>query len=123
MARATSSPSLQEPPGPPLQPTRRSSPTTTPTRALGTRARRRHRHLLASANDLVVPSEGGWRVDRDGTPYMPGDRIGCFGPGGNLSTTDGGPVDARRLLLEAGDRRVSRAGAGRGAADADRDRS
>nr|MBA2303181.1 CHAT domain-containing protein [Acidobacteriota bacterium] len=40
--------------------------------------------FFASANDLVVPSEGGWRVDRDGTPYVPAGRIGCFGPGGNL---------------------------------------
>jgi hypothetical protein len=40
--------------------------------------------FFGSANDLVVPSEGGWRVDRDGGPYVPGDRIGCFGPGGNL---------------------------------------
>ena len=42
--------------------------------------------FFASANDLVVPSEGGWRIDRDGAPYVPGTRIGCFGPGGNLAT-------------------------------------
>ena len=84
---------LQEPPGPPLQ-------------AYSALVSNHHADeklweraldvgidtFFASANDLVVPSEGGWRVDRDGTPYVPGDRIGCFGPGGNLSTTDGGPV-------------------------------
>ncbi|HYM62630.1 MAG TPA: CHAT domain-containing protein [Thermoanaerobaculia bacterium] len=42
--------------------------------------------FFASANDLVVPSEGGWRVDHDGTVHIPGDRIGCFGPGGNIVT-------------------------------------
>jgi CHAT domain len=40
--------------------------------------------FFGSANDLVVPSEGGWRVDRDGTPYVPAERIACFGPGGNI---------------------------------------
>jgi hypothetical protein len=38
------------------------------------------------ANDLVVPSAGGWLIDRaDGPPSIPSDRIGCFGPGGNFS--------------------------------------
>jgi hypothetical protein len=40
--------------------------------------------FFGSANDLVVPTEGGWLVDRDGVSHIPGDRIGCFGPGGNL---------------------------------------
>ena len=40
--------------------------------------------FFASANDLVVPSEGGWRIDRGGSSFIPGTRIGCFGPGGNL---------------------------------------
>jgi CHAT domain-containing protein len=40
--------------------------------------------FFGSANDLVVPSEGGWRVDRSGSTCVPGARIGCFGPGGNL---------------------------------------
>ena len=40
--------------------------------------------FFGSANDLVVPSEGGWRIDRSGTNFIPGARIGCFGPGGNL---------------------------------------
>ncbi len=41
-----------------------------------------------TANDLVVPSEGGWRVDPSGGVFIPGSRIGCFGPGGNLSRND-----------------------------------
>ena len=40
--------------------------------------------FFASANDLVVPSEGGWRIDRSGATLIPATRIGCFGPGGNL---------------------------------------
>jgi len=41
--------------------------------------------FFGSANDLVVPSEGGWRVDHSGVTFIPGSRIGCFGPGGNLA--------------------------------------
>lgn len=41
-----------------------------------------------SANDLVVPSEGGWRIDPSGGSFIPGARIGCFGPGGNLPGSD-----------------------------------
>ena len=41
-----------------------------------------------TANDLVVPSEGGWRVDRSGGAFIPGSRIGCFGPGGNIARND-----------------------------------
>jgi len=40
--------------------------------------------FFGSANDLVVPSEGGWRIDRSNTTFIPASRIGCFGPGGNL---------------------------------------
>ena len=40
--------------------------------------------FFASANDLVVPSEGGWRIDRSSATFIPATRIGCFGPGGNL---------------------------------------
>jgi CHAT domain len=40
--------------------------------------------FFGGANDLVVPTEGGWRVDRSGG-HVDADRIGCFGPGGNLS--------------------------------------
>jgi CHAT domain-containing protein len=41
-----------------------------------------------TANDLVVPSEGGWRVDPSGGSFIPGTRIGCFGRGGNISRSD-----------------------------------
>jgi CHAT domain-containing protein len=41
-----------------------------------------------TANDLVVPSEGGWRVDLSGGAFIPGNRIGCFGPGGNIDRVD-----------------------------------
>jgi CHAT domain-containing protein len=40
--------------------------------------------FFGTANDLVVPSEGGWRVDRPPTGLIPAAQIGCFGPGGNL---------------------------------------
>ena len=43
--------------------------------------------FFGTANDLVVPSEGGWRVDRSITGISP-SRIGCFGPGGNLTDAD-----------------------------------
>ncbi len=45
-------------------------------------------NFFASANDLVVPSEGGWRIDHSGATYVPAERIGCFGPGGNLTPAD-----------------------------------
>jgi CHAT domain-containing protein len=41
--------------------------------------------FFGTANDLVVPSEGGWRVDRPPTGLIPAAQIGCFGPGGNLA--------------------------------------
>ena len=43
--------------------------------------------FFASANDLVVPTEGGWRVDAGSgaAVTIPGDRVGCFGLGGNLT--------------------------------------
>ena len=40
--------------------------------------------FFGSANDLVVPSEGGWRIERSSSVFIPATRIGCFGPGGNL---------------------------------------
>lgn len=49
--------------------------------------------FFASANDLVVPTEGGWLVDPDvQPPRIPAARIGCFGRGGNLATPSDGPV-------------------------------
>ena len=41
--------------------------------------------FFGTANDLVVPTEGGWKVDRSGVAFVPANRIGCFGPGGNLA--------------------------------------
>ncbi|MFN8060032.1 MAG: CHAT domain-containing protein [Vicinamibacterales bacterium] len=40
--------------------------------------------FFGAANDLVVPTEGGWRIDRSGASAIVGSQIGCFGPGGNL---------------------------------------
>jgi hypothetical protein len=40
--------------------------------------------FFGSANDLVVPSEGAWRIDPEGGTAISGDRIGCFGRGGNI---------------------------------------
>jgi hypothetical protein len=41
--------------------------------------------FFATANDLVVPTEGGWRVDQGSSVAIPGTRVGCFGLGGNLT--------------------------------------
>jgi CHAT domain-containing protein len=41
-----------------------------------------------TANDLVVPAEGGWRVDPSGGTFVAGSRIGCFGPGGNIARNE-----------------------------------
>jgi hypothetical protein len=41
--------------------------------------------FFGSANDLVVPSEGGWRVAQPGKVLIPAARIGCYGPGGNMA--------------------------------------
>ena len=48
--------------------------------------------FFGSANDLVVPSEGGWRVDHDGLHHVDAARIGCFGTGGNLAPNEAAPV-------------------------------
>jgi CHAT domain-containing protein len=59
------------------------------------------------ANDLVVPAEGGWRVDASGRAFIPGARIGCFGPGGNIPRGDVthvnffGQPETVRFLVEA----------------------
>jgi hypothetical protein len=48
--------------------------------------------FFGGANDLVVPTEGGWRlhVDPAEPPAVPADRIGCFGPGGNFTAVTQG---------------------------------
>lgn len=48
--------------------------------------------FFGSANDLVVPTEGGWRVDPGPASIIPGERIGCYGSGGNVSQPQGNPV-------------------------------
>ena len=45
--------------------------------------------FFQTANDLVVPTEGGWRVDSASGEFIPGARIGCFGAGGNEATAAG----------------------------------
>jgi hypothetical protein len=45
-----------------------------------------------TANDLVVPTEGGWRVDPGSGTLIPGARIGCFGRGGNEVAAGEGAV-------------------------------
>jgi len=49
--------------------------------------------VFQTANDLVVPSEGGWHVDTGGTPVIAGDQLGCFGRGGNVPDPPDGPVN------------------------------
>jgi hypothetical protein len=49
--------------------------------------------VFQTANDLVVPSEGSWHVDTGTTPTIAGDRIGCFGRGGNVPDPPDGPVN------------------------------
>ena len=73
-----------------------------------------------SANDLVVPSEGGWRVDRSGATFIPGTRIGCFGPGGNLP---GESVTHVNFFAQPGDERFLVKALLRQAAAAHADRS
>lgn len=43
--------------------------------------------FFATANDLVVPTEGGWRVPMGSAATLPAAAIGCFGPGGNIVDT------------------------------------
>ena len=47
--------------------------------------------FFAGANDLVVPAEGSWLADAAGS-LIPAERIGCFGPGGNLTAANGQPI-------------------------------
>ncbi|MEL7164781.1 MAG: CHAT domain-containing protein [Pseudomonadota bacterium] len=46
--------------------------------------------IFGEANDLVVPTAGGFRVDRN-LDFIPREQIGVYGPGGNL-VPEGGPV-------------------------------
>ena len=49
--------------------------------------------VFATANDLVVGSEGGWRTGRNLIDYVPSERVGCFGIGGNLLLSSPGAVN------------------------------
>jgi hypothetical protein len=40
--------------------------------------------FFKEANDLVVPSVGGWRIDKT-LASIPASRVGCYGHGGNIS--------------------------------------
>jgi hypothetical protein len=42
--------------------------------------------LFDSASDLIMPTEGGWRIRRMAGVQQATGRIGCFGPGGNLGS-------------------------------------
>jgi hypothetical protein len=44
------------------------------------------------ANDLVVPTEGGWKTADTPTAWIPGERVACFGLGGNLRPNIGSSV-------------------------------
>jgi hypothetical protein len=47
--------------------------------------------VFQTANDLVVPTEGGWLVDQPADHVISGDQIGCYGQDGNLpDSPDGG---------------------------------
>jgi CHAT domain len=48
--------------------------------------------FYASANDLVVQTDSGWRVDPGGATAITGQQIGCFGPGGNIIAQPGDAV-------------------------------
>ena len=63
--------------------------------------------FFATANDLVVPTEGGWQGSGD-TPAVgvPVDRIGCFGPGGQPSCRSAGVGQSRVVLPVSRDAHV-----------------
>ncbi len=44
--------------------------------------------FFGGANDLVVPTEGGWQTDAEEAGWLPAERIGCFGLGGNLAPNE-----------------------------------
>lgn len=48
--------------------------------------------VFQTANDLVVPTEGGWLVDQPTDHVIPGDQIGCYGQDGNLPDPTSGGV-------------------------------
>lgn len=48
--------------------------------------------FFEGANDLVVPTEGGWKTGEQAADWVRGDRIACLGPGGNLRADGSSPV-------------------------------
>jgi hypothetical protein len=64
--------------------------------------------FFGGANDLVVPTEGGWRID-EAIAAIPESRVACFGPGGNLRPALGdvhhlnimNASETQRFLVEA----------------------
>jgi hypothetical protein len=48
--------------------------------------------FFGDANDLVVPTSGGWQADPGGRSIVAAAQIGCFGKGGNLQPPGEGAV-------------------------------
>lgn len=42
--------------------------------------------FFGGANDLVVPTAGAWRGSHEASGWIAGERLGCFGPGGNMAS-------------------------------------
>ena len=64
--------------------------------------------FFGGANDLVVPTEGGWRLAWQTPDAISAQRIGCFGAGGNLTARQDvnhvrffGEPNTTRFLTEA----------------------
>ncbi|MGA3090368.1 MAG: CHAT domain-containing protein [Terriglobales bacterium] len=77
---------LQSPPGPPAEAYSALVANYNPTGAVLLRMLDTGiDQFFGSANDLVVPTQGGWRVPQARTSFISAARIGCYGPGGNLS--------------------------------------
>jgi hypothetical protein len=63
--------------------------------------------FFGSANDLVVPTEGGWQLGKTNAADIPADDIGCFGQGGNLPPSSISHInffaqpETRQLILNA----------------------
>lgn len=56
-------------------------------------------NFFGGANDLVVPTEAGWRIDAS-IDSIPGSRVAVYGPGGNLSS-GGGAVHHLNIVTQA----------------------
>jgi CHAT domain len=56
--------------------------------------------FFAGANDLVVPSEGSWLIDGPAALAVAPERIGCFGPGGNIRLAGESTVNHLNVLSQ-----------------------